>query len=207
MADSLVVGQVDGCDRVGGEADRVAAIGREWPDCEAFAAEGLRDFPQPAAEADIGLGRGDGTDDLVIVVFDLRQPFRHGARAWPITAGRRLLTERLVRTIEIVAVAPAIEGALHGGEIAEAFQREHLGFERAVEALVLAAALRVPRPAVDDAHAELEQPDAELGPGLLQRVTPRSAIIDEHGLRQAVAAEGRLQMPLNGRALRSEEHT
>ena len=54
-----------------------------------------------------------------------------------------------MRPLEIVDLAPGVEGALRLGEIAEALQREDLGLERAVEALVLAAALRVIGPAVD----------------------------------------------------------
>jgi hypothetical protein len=54
---------------------------------------------------------------------------------------------------------------LHRVEAAELLQREHFGLERAVETLVLAAALRMVRPAVHDIDAQLEQPHAELGPG------------------------------------------
>src|ERR1051325_1491949 len=111
MADSLVVGQVDGCDLVGSEADRVAAMCWERPDGKACAVESLRDFPQPTFEADIGLGGGDGADDLVVVVFDLRQPFGHGARARPITTGPRLVTARLVRSGKLVGAAQVSDGA------------------------------------------------------------------------------------------------
>jgi len=55
---------------------------------------------------------------------------------------------------------------LHLGEIAEPLEGKDLGLERAVEALVLAAALRMIGPAVEDSDAELEQPYAKPGPAL-----------------------------------------
>src|SRR5690242_2705877 len=201
MTDRLIVGQVDGCDLMGGKEDAVTPVSAERSDGEAFAAESLRNFPLPTFEADVSLGGRDSPDDLVVVVFGLRQPIRHGAEARTITAGRHLLAERFVGTVEIVDAAPAIESALGGGEIAEALEGEHLGFERAVEALVLAPALRMIGPAVDHTDAELEQPHAELGPRLLGRRTPRASIVDEHGLRQAVAAKRRLEMRSHGLAL------
>src|SRR4051794_7212309 len=102
---------------------------------------------------------------------------------------------------EIVDRPPGIEGALHLGEIAEALQREYLGFQRAMKALVLAAALRMIGPAMDDYDAELEQPHAKPGPGLARGITPRFAVVDEEGLRQSVAAEGQFQPVLHGVAL------
>ena len=106
-----------------------------------------------------------------------------------------------MRPFEIVDCAPGIEGALHLGEIAEALEREHLGLQRAVEALVLAAALRMIGSAVQDSDAELEQPHAEPGPALAGGIAPRVAVVDEEGLRQAVAAERQLQPVLHGAAL------
>src|SRR3954471_1900671 len=201
MADSLFVGQVDGCDLVSCEEDAVMAIGAEWADGEAFAPEGLRDLPQPALGADIGFGGGDGTHDLLLVVIDCREAVGHGARTWPVAARRHVLAERFMRTIEVVDGAPAIECALYVGEIAEALEGEHLGLERAIEALVLAAALRVIGPAVDHGDAELEQPDAKPSPRLCGGEAPRPAVIDIYRFGQPVAAERALQMSFDGPAL------
>jgi hypothetical protein len=66
-----------------------------------------------------------------------------------------------------------------------------------VEALVLAAALRVIRPAVQHANAELEQPDAEPGPALAGCVAPWRAVVDKERLRQSVVAEHPLQALLH----------
>src|SRR3954449_2613677 len=96
MADSLFVGQVDGCDLVSCEEDAVMAIGAEWADGEAFAPEGLRDLPQPALEADIGFSGGDGTHDLLLVVIDCREAVGHGARTWPVAARRHVLAGRFM---------------------------------------------------------------------------------------------------------------
>lgn len=55
MTDRLIVGQVDGCDPMGGEEDAVPAVGAQRPDGQTLAEEGLRDFPRPTFEADVGL--------------------------------------------------------------------------------------------------------------------------------------------------------
>jgi hypothetical protein len=47
----------------------------------------------------------------------------------------------LVGPFEVVDGAPAVEITLHIGDIAKPPQRQYLGLERAVEALVLAAGL------------------------------------------------------------------
>src|SRR5688572_26044823 len=166
MTDTFCLGQVDACDLVGAEEGAVAAVGCERPDGEAFTAKGLRDFAEPSLETDVGLGRADGAHDLVAVVFDLWKACGHGAGARPIAARRHLLVERLVRSVEVVDRTPAIESTLDLGEIAKAFQREHLRLQRAVKALVLAAALRMIGPAVQHGDAELEEPHAEPGPAL-----------------------------------------
>src|SRR5436305_9205467 len=103
-----------------------------------------------------------------------------------------------MRPLEIVDFAPGVEGALRLGEVAEAAQREHLGIERAMEALVLTAALRMIGTAVNDADAELEQPYLEPRPVLPRRVSPGRAVVDEERIRQAVAAEGHLQPIAHG---------
>lgn len=58
-------------------------------------------------------------------------------------------------SLEIIDLTPGIEGVLRLGEIAEAAQREHLGVECAVEALVFAAALRVIGTTVNNRDASL----------------------------------------------------
>lgn len=161
MTDTFPIGQVDGCDLVGGEEDAVLAVRGARPDGDALAAEGLWNRPQPSLEADVVLGGRDRAHDLMLIIFDLGKTIRHRAVARPIAACRCLLAERLVRPFEIINPAPLIEGALDVDEPAERAQREHLGLEGAVEALVLAAALRMIRPAVDELDAELEQPDSE----------------------------------------------
>src|SRR3984957_10300946 len=91
ITDTLSVGQVNVCDFISAEEDAVFAVNSAWPDCECFAAEGFRDFPEAAFEADIGFGCADAADDLAVVVFDLGRMFGHGAVARPVTAGRHLL--------------------------------------------------------------------------------------------------------------------
>ncbi len=94
-----------------------------------------------------------------------------------------------MRPLEVVELAPGIERSLGLGKAAEAAQREQLGLERAVEALVLAAALRMVGPGVDEPDLELGQPDPQLGPAGALAVAPRPAIVDEQRLGQPMAAE------------------
>src|SRR5262252_5068501 len=139
MTDTLVVGQVDGCDLMGGEEDAVVALGGERADRQALAAEGLRDLPQSSLEADIGLGGRDRSHDLVLAVLDLRQALRHRPCARSIAVGWDVHVDRLMRPREIVGHTPTIERALGCGEVAQALEGEHLVLEGAVEALVLTA--------------------------------------------------------------------
>jgi hypothetical protein len=69
-----------------------------------------------------------------------------------------------MRTFEVVDGAPGIEGALQVGQVAEAPHREQLGLQGAMEAFVLAAALRMIGSGIDDIDAEPQQPDTQTGP-------------------------------------------
>ena len=84
MTDTLLVGQVDAGDLMGAEVDAVFAVDRQRSDSQAFALKRLWHFPKPALEADIGLGGGDGTDDLVSVVLQ----FWQAGPAWSEVLGR-----------------------------------------------------------------------------------------------------------------------
>src|SRR5579885_2583493 len=106
-----------------------------------------------------------------------------------------------MRALEVVDGAEVVKGVLRLGEIARLLECEHLVLQRAMETLVLAAALRVVGPAVPDRDAELEQPHAQGGPALAARIAPRAAIIDKERLRQPVAAEGELEPALHRAAL------
>ena len=68
-----------------------------------------------------------------------------------------------------------------------------LGLERAVEALVLAMALRMIRRAVQRRHAMLDQPYAEPGQPPFPGVAPRAAVVSQHEQGQAIALKRRLQ--------------
>src|SRR5262245_15933065 len=201
ITDTLLVGQVDFGDLVSCEEDAVLAIGGERSDGDTLAPEGLQHLPVPCFEADVVFGCRDRANNLTLVIFDLRKTLRHRTRARPVATGRHVLIERLMWPIVIVDRPPGIEGALHLAEIAEAFECKDLGLERAVETLVLAAALRMIRPAVQNTDAKLEQPNAKSGPALSRRVTPWSAVVDEESLRQPVTTERPLQSALHGAAL------
>ena len=151
----MSIGQVNVCDFISAEEDAVFAVNSAWPYCERLATEGFRDFPEPSFEADIGFGCADAADDLTVVIFDLGRMFGHGTAARPVTAGGNLLFKCLMRPVEIVDGSPTIERALNFSKITEALQREYFCLERAMEALALAATLRVIRPAVQNGDAKL----------------------------------------------------
>src|SRR3954462_3762666 len=98
--------------------------------------------------------------------------------------------------IMIVDCPPGVKGALHLAEISEAPECKDLRLKRAVEALVLATALRMIGPAMQNTDAKLEQPKAKPGPAPPGRVAPRSAVVDEEGLRQPVTTERQFQSAL-----------
>src|ERR1043165_7048726 len=201
MAATSLVGQVDAGDLMGAEVDAGFAVDRQRSDCQAFALKRLRHFPKLALEADVSLGGGDGTDDVVPVILQFRQPVRHGAKARSIAAGRDLLLECLMWPLEVIDLAPLIERALHLGEITEASKREYFILERTMEALVLTAALWVIGPAVQNLNAELQEPHTRPGPTCFRGIAPGPAVVDEQRVWQAVAAEGCLQVVLYRDAL------
>ena len=95
------------------------AIGAQRADGDLFTTECSRDEPSPAFEADVIFGGWDGPNDLVLIVLDHRKAIWHWPGTYPVAAGRHLLTERLMWSIEVVDGAPGIERPLHLGEIAE----------------------------------------------------------------------------------------
>jgi hypothetical protein len=98
-------------------------------------------------------------------------------------------------------MAPAIEGGLRILKTRKRREREHFRLEAAVEALVLAAPLRMIGSAVNGLDAELEQPDAQRRPLAGPATAPGRAVIDIDLFRQAVMAERRLQPCLHGLCL------
>src|SRR5437764_13629736 len=87
---------------MGCEEDAVVAVDCEGPDGNALTAKGLRHLPVASLETDVVLGGGNAADDLVCVVFGLRQAIRHLPRAWAVAVGGHVLVQRLVRAFEII---------------------------------------------------------------------------------------------------------
>jgi hypothetical protein len=87
-----------------------------------------------------------------------------------------------MRPLAVVDMAPAVEGGLRRVEAVQGLHRSGPGkdfrFEAAMQALVLAAALRMIRPAVDGFDAELEQPEAQRRPLAGLAAAPGRAVVD-----------------------------
>src|SRR6266566_5635241 len=113
-------------------------------------------------EADVAVLIGF-THAIIGAVFDGRQTLGKGAATRSVAIARGRQAESLVRPYVIVLVAPLIEDALALGEIPELAVGEHLGRDRAVEALVLALRLGMIRATMRHAHAQSQQPHRERG--------------------------------------------
>src|ERR1700674_3911371 len=62
-----------------------------------------------------------------------------------------------------------------------------------MEALVLAAALRMVGARMQDIDAKLQQPDTKSRPTLARGITPGCAVVDEESFRQTILTEHPLQ--------------
>jgi hypothetical protein len=132
-------------------------------------------------------------------VVDGRQGFRKQDGAGAITADGRGQVQPIVRTVQIVAVAEAIEfvlAVLQGGEIEVA---QDLELKRAMEAFVLALGLQTIGAAMTDPEAESDQPQAQAGEGQIA-VAPWRAIVHQHRGWQPIAAKHCGQCLLHGGA-------
>ena len=109
---------VDGCNHLGSEDDVEDAIVCGCSERDDLAAEGLGDFDGAAEEADVA-ALLDTAHEVFRGIFERSDGLDIVARARLIAAGRDGKPERLVRPLRIVDVAPALEGALGGGEIGE----------------------------------------------------------------------------------------
>lgn len=98
----------------------------------------------------------------------------------------------------VVDVAPAVEGLLRLGMAGECRKGEDLCLEAAMEAFVLAAALRVVGCGVDEVDGELEQPDAQLCPLIGHAGAPWRTVIGIDGHRQSVVTQDRLHPRVHG---------
>ena len=99
-------------------------------------------------------------------------------------------------------VTPAIKGLLAVGQIEERALVEQFGFEGAMEAFVFAQGLGVRGAGMTEGNAQADEPDGQGREGAEgERDTPRGAIIHQHAVGQAIAAEGLRQVGLDGDAL------
>src|SRR5580692_2132855 len=185
---------------MGGKEYSKLAVSTELANGEPLTTKGLRDFPEPSLEADIGLRGGDGTDDLAFVVFHHWKAIGHRALAGSITACRHIEVQCLMRPVEIVDGSPLVERPLDISKVPVALEGEDLGLQAAVEPFVLAPALWMIGPAVDRPDAKLEKPHRKLGPGVFKSEAPGATIVDEHRIRQSVTVERRLEMSAYRRA-------
>src|SRR5215204_5446188 len=122
------------------QVERPVVLG--GPECDLLANQRLGSLHASSAEAEPS-GTVDPAHNVVGPVLEGLDPGAERARAGTIAIGRHCKVQGVVRAMMVVAVPPGVEGALGHGEIGEGAAIEQLGLERAVEALVLAMALRM----------------------------------------------------------------
>src|SRR5271155_435656 len=181
--------EVDESDHLMAEQDlavRVTEIGLAKSDGET--AQGL-------GEAEVASAIGEPAILLHLAhletarVLDGRQAVGKGDRTGAIAAGGRSQAQGVVRTNQVVALAKAVELALAVREGGEVEVTQDFELERAMEALFFALGLRMISPAMSDADAEPDQPQAKGGEGMVVVGTPGSAIVHQHRGRQSVTAK------------------
>ncbi len=156
----LRFGEIDFSDLGSTEENTIGAICIEWPDSESFGPEGIGDSPEPPLEADVAFRGGNRSDDFAAVVDGLGQLFGEWAWRWSITARRYGHADALMRSLIIIGLAPLVEGSLSLTHAVQESAVKDLCLEAAMEAFVLAPALRVIGTGVDGVDPKLEQPDA-----------------------------------------------
>src|SRR5262245_6510734 len=146
---------------------------------------------QPATfEADVAFLVG--LSDMPFSVLNRRQALRVRPIARSIAFARGCHTDRLMRPTMVVDVPPLVEGALALVEVRQAIERD-LGLHRSMQALVLALRLRMQNAPVGHPNAQSHQPYREGGKPPTTAISPRPAIVHEHGIGQSVAPEHRHQ--------------
>ena len=100
----------------------------------------------------------------------------------------------------VVEVAVGAEAVLGLGEVGPVVTGEQVRLEGAVEAFVLALSLRVERSAVDDMHAQAQQPDGECGV-LGSAAGPGRSVVAEDLFGQAVTGENVFEARMHGGSL------
>lgn len=103
-------------------------------------------------------------------------------------------------SLVIVESPPLVEAVLALCKVTPVVTGQQICFERAVEAFVFALGLGVVGAAVDDFHAQAQQPYAERG-GFGARAAPRRAVVAKDLFRQAVPGEDSLEAGLHGEGL------
>ncbi len=165
-------------DAVGlGGAERDLLMPKGLTHREGFALEG-------DATADI-----DAAHVVVRAVVEGRQGCGEGAVTGGVFGDGGVQVEGMMGTFQVVEVTPGVEGKLAVVQVGEGAALQQFALERAVEAFEFAECLGMVGSAVPDADAQLQEPDGERREGLAAVVAPGGAVVHEHGLGQAVAAE------------------
>lgn len=159
--------------------------------------EGGSDFEAAAAEPDIA-AELDFTDEITGLVKEGWESLGERSRRGAVAGGGHVELECIMRPLEVVEVAPLIEGALSLGEIREGATSKQLITESAMESFIFALGLRMVRPGVRDVDAETDEPGGQWGEVMIAVATPGRTVIHGHALGQAIETEDRGQPLLHG---------
>lgn len=163
---------------------------------EGLAGEGAADVETLAAKGEEA-GLADAADEVAGRVFDGRERRRPGAVAGLVSGGGSVQIEGVVGPEVVVEVAEVVEDGLAMSQIGEDGRAESFQAHGAMEAFGLALGLRVIGTAVGDGDAEAKEPDLQDGVSRID-APPTRAVVHEHALGEAVAAEDGFERALNG---------
>lgn len=167
----------------------VDAVDVRGPDTDRLACQGLADLHHPLLEPDRAMLM-HAAHDIVCGIHRLGQDLRIGTRAGDIARRGDGHAQCLMRTLGVVPGPESVEDRLGMGQI---HQRPPLCRNVVLDGLVaafdLALGLGMQGTAVDDRHAEPQQPGFEATERSAVRRSPGRAVVGEDGRRQANGPE------------------
>src|ERR1041385_1881979 len=113
--------KIDGADCMGAKMNAEDAVLGGRTKRDPLAAKRLAEANATVPEADVARPV-HLAHDVASSVFDRRQTLRERPIAWPITLTRNCHVDRLMRPVVVVAVPPAVEGALALIEVGQAVE-------------------------------------------------------------------------------------
>lgn len=179
------------------EEDIEDAIDGRGTQSDGMPGEGGADLVAAALEPDLA-SELNLSDQFALGVLDVRKSLGEASRGRSIARGGNIQVQSVVRALEVVDVAPVIEGVLRVGEVGEGTTSKQLVAEGAMEAFVFALSLRVVGTGVRDVDAQPDEPCGEGSEVVITLAAPGRAIVHGDALGQTLGPEDRRKPLLDG---------